>query len=174
MARANHITHNGGRLHGAKGKLPARRRQLSVAAIERMNRWGITPLDVLIAVMVLDLGPIEEGKSGFTKSQFDAAVAAAPYVHPKLAAIAYTPPPDPEAEKRRNILAQLTYQERKELQAILERARTRAGVQIETSLDGEVVVTGAKQCNVHLARMGVAAKPPLAPLPPSGDPDGDC
>jgi hypothetical protein len=137
MERANRITRNGGRPHGAQGKLPARRRQLAVAFIEQLKRQGITPLDVLIAVMAFDLGPIEEGKSGFTLSQFNAAVACAPYVHPKLAAIAYTPPPDPEAEKRRNMLAQLTYQERKELQAILERARTRAGVQIETSLDGE-------------------------------------
>jgi hypothetical protein len=105
-----------------------------------MNRWGITPLDVLTAVMVLGPGPVEEGKSGFTKSQFEAAVAAAPYVHPKLAAIAYTPPPDEEAARRREALAQLTYQERKELQAILEGARARAGVQIDASADGEFEV----------------------------------
>jgi hypothetical protein len=137
MARPNYITKNGGRPQGAMGKLAARRRQLAVAFIEQLKRQGVTPLDVLTAVMVQDLGPISEGKSGFTKSQFDAAVAAAPFIHPKLAAIAYAPPPDPEAEKRRNMLAQLTYQERKELQAILERARARADLQIMASADRE-------------------------------------
>jgi hypothetical protein len=101
-----------------------------------MNRRGITPLDVLTAVMVLGPGPVEEGKSGFTKSQFDAAVAAAPYVHPKLAAIAYTPPPDEEAARRREMLAKLTYEERKALQAILEGARARVAIQIEADGDG--------------------------------------
>jgi hypothetical protein len=137
MARPNHITRTGGRKPGSQGKLPQRRRQVAVAFIEQLKRQGVTPLDVLTAVMVLDLGPISEGKSGFTKSQFDAAVAAAPYVHPKLAAIAYTPPPDEEAARRREMLAQLTYQERKALQAILEGARARTGVQIETSVDGK-------------------------------------
>jgi hypothetical protein len=110
---------------------------MAVAAIERMNRWGIAPLDVLAAVMALDLGPIEEGKSGFTRSQFDAAVAAAPYVHPKLAAIAYTPPPNEEAAQRREMLAKLTYEERKRLQTILEGVRARVAIQIEASVEGE-------------------------------------
>jgi hypothetical protein len=91
----------------------------------------------MTAVMAFDLGPAEEGKSGFTRTQFEAAVAAAPFIHPKLAAIAYTPPPDPEAEKRRNMLARLTYQERKELQAILEAARARGVMDIERVLDGK-------------------------------------
>jgi hypothetical protein len=99
---------------------------LAIAFIEQLKRQGITPLDVLTAVMVRDLGPIEEGKSGFTKSQFDAAVAAAPFIHPKLAAIAYQPPPDEEAARRREMLAKLTYEERKALQAILERVRARS------------------------------------------------
>ena len=126
MARPNHITRSGGRKPGSQGKLPQRRRQLAIAFIEQLKRQGITPLDVLTAVMVRDLGPIEEGKSGFTKSQFDAAVAAAPFIHPKLAAIAYQPPPDEEAARRREMLAKLTYEERKALQAILERVRARS------------------------------------------------
>jgi hypothetical protein len=133
MARA--ATHNAGRPHGAAGKLPARRRQAALATIERLDRQRKTPLDVILAVMDRGFGPQEQGGSGYERAQFDAAVAAAPFIHPKLTAIAYTPPPDEEAARRREMLAKLTYDERKQLQAILERARARANGQIEASVD---------------------------------------
>jgi len=130
MARPNRITHNGGRPYGAKGKLPQRRRQVALHTVERLNRHGITPLDVIYAVMLYGFD-----KSGYTRDQYQAAVDAAPYVHPKLAAIAYQPPPDEEAARRGEMLAKLTYEERKQLQAILEGARARAAVQIDVSVD---------------------------------------
>jgi hypothetical protein len=130
MARPNRITHNGGRKLGAKGKLPQRRRQVALATIERLDRQGIMPLDVMLAVM-------RQGfeKSGYNVDQYRAAVDAAPYMHPKLTAIAYQPPPDEEAAERREMLAKLTFDERKELISILERARARAAVQLDASAE---------------------------------------
>jgi hypothetical protein len=135
--QARSAAQKGGRPKGGLTAMQNARQAAVMRALTIVRQWGIAPVDVLQAVMILDIGPAEEGKSGFTRMQFEAAVACAPYVHPKLAAIAYTPPPDPDAEKRRNMLAQLTYQERKELQAILEAARARGVMDIERVLDGK-------------------------------------
>ncbi len=59
----------------------------------------------------------------FTQEQYRAAVDAAAYVHPKLAAVAYKEAPDDEREKRRNLLARIPFEQRREIAAILEAAR---------------------------------------------------
>jgi hypothetical protein len=140
QARMKKQANKGGRPVGAGATVLYRARKMAaMRAVQMARELGILPLDVLGAVMLMGVGPESEGKSGFLRDQFEAAVAMAPFIHPKLAAIAYTPPPDPDAEKRRNMLAQLTYQERKELQAILEAARARGVMDIERVLDGRPV-----------------------------------
>jgi hypothetical protein len=120
MARANRITHNGGRPQGANGKRPQRRRQIALANVERLSKRGVTPLDVMLAVMHKGIGPLSEGKSGYESDQYQAAVDAAPYIHPKLAAVAFKPMPDAGQEKRHSLLKALPYDKRREIAAILE------------------------------------------------------
>lgn len=66
----------GGRKKGAPNKASAAK----AAAIEAS---GLTPLDYMLAVMRADIDP---------QMRFEAAKAAAPYVHPKLASVAHTGP----------------------------------------------------------------------------------
>jgi hypothetical protein len=92
------------------------------AHIERLNKERMTPLDILFKVM------LEGEQSGVSQEQYDAAVDAAPYCHPKLQAIAYKPVPDENREERRKLLAAIPYEKRVELVAILEAAQARLGV----------------------------------------------
>ena len=82
-----------------------------------------TPLDVMLARMSGDAWAM-----ALTREQVEMAVAAAPYVHPKLAAVAYMPPSDHRAEQRRDMLRGLGYHQR---QAILDILATAQVQQIE-------------------------------------------
>ena len=75
----------GGRKKGTPNKKNA-------AMIEAVRRSGITPLDYMLSVM---RQPIPKDADTLAKvamigQQLDAAKAAAPYVHPRLAAIEHT------------------------------------------------------------------------------------
>lgn len=77
MARPKGIPKTGGRKKGIRNRASAER-QAKIAA------EGDTPLDYLLSVMRNELGdPV---------IRLDAAKAAAPYVHPKLAAIEHAGP----------------------------------------------------------------------------------
>ena len=67
----------GGRRRGSRNK---RTREL----LERIESSGITPLDYMLATMRDPELPME--------LRFEAAKSAAPYVHPKLAAVAHSSP----------------------------------------------------------------------------------
>ncbi len=72
-----------GRPPGAKNKLTLVREALARAGIEDARNSGLLPLDVMLARMHGE--PLPNGRM-VTDEQFQAAVAAAPYVHPRPAA----------------------------------------------------------------------------------------
>jgi hypothetical protein len=76
------------------------------------------------------------GSETITERQFQAACCAAPYLHPKLQAIAYQPLPDVDWEKRRSLLKALPYEKRREIAAILEAAQQERGPPV---IDGDGV-----------------------------------
>ena len=69
---------NGGRRPGA-GRPKGSVNRLSASAIAKVTAEGITPLDYLMNLLRDENAPPED--------RFKAACAAAPYVHPKLAAV---------------------------------------------------------------------------------------
>lgn len=77
----------GGRQRGVKNKASVEREKAVAAS-------GITPLEFMLNIMrgkpPEGLGPVE--LLAFTGMRFEAAKAAAPYVHPKLANIEHSGP----------------------------------------------------------------------------------
>lgn len=91
------------------------RSQAALDGIRHANAEDRTPLQFLLAVMSGREPEVE-------KQRFDAAVAAAPYVHPRLAAVAIKEIPDGNAERRKSMLAGLNYQQRQAIAGILAAA----------------------------------------------------
>ena len=89
----------GGRTKGTPNKATAFVRQQAVEGIKAALDAGILPLDVILARMRNET--LSNG-SRVTDAQFEAAIAAAPYLHAKLSAIAVAT--DPEG----NVAARLT------------------------------------------------------------------
>jgi hypothetical protein len=79
---------------------------------------GLLPLDVILARMRNELLP--NGQM-VTDQQFQAAVAAAPFLHPRLSAVAYQRPP----RRAKFDVSVLTTQERKMLLAAIRRGLIR-------------------------------------------------
>ncbi len=73
----------GGRQVGTPNRATLERRLQAQAGIEIAETTGALPLEILITVM--RGGPDADS---ITERQLQAAVAAAPYIHPRLAAIA--------------------------------------------------------------------------------------
>ena len=73
----------GGRQAGTPNRATLERRLQAKAGIEIAETTGVLPLEILITVM--RGGPDADC---ITERQLQAAVAAAPYIHPRLAAIA--------------------------------------------------------------------------------------
>jgi hypothetical protein len=86
---SNRGSRPGERRGGRKKGTPNRK---TAAMIKAVRQSGITPLDFMLEVM---RGKPPEGAGpaefiAFTNLRFEAAKAAAPYVHPKLSAIEHT------------------------------------------------------------------------------------
>jgi hypothetical protein len=84
---------HGGSRPGA-GRKPGAANKMSQAAREAAAASGITPLDFFLLVM--------RDKANDLDTRMDAAKAAAPYVHPRLAAVVHSvhdAPPENRAEK---------------------------------------------------------------------------
>lgn len=75
----------GGRQKGVKNKA-------SVAKAKAIADSGVTPLDFMLGIMrgECPAGADAAGQIAFAAMRFEAAKAAAPYVHPKLANIEHT------------------------------------------------------------------------------------
>ena len=93
----------GGRAPGTPNKATVERRMRAQAGLEVAKRTGVMPLDIMLTVAA---GGPEAAK--ITDRQLQAAIAAAPYVHPKLAAVAVSEeaPPDPDLEEKRRVAKQ--------------------------------------------------------------------
>lgn len=87
----------GGRQKGAPNKATVERRMRAQAGLEAAKQTGTMPLDIMLAVAA---GGPEADK--ISDRQLQAAIAAAPYAHPKLAAVAVkdVTPPDPERDEK--------------------------------------------------------------------------
>ena len=87
----------GGRRPGVPNKATIERRLRAQAGLEAAKQTGAMPLDIMLAVAA---GGPEADK--ISDRQLQAAIAAAPYVHPKLAAVAVkdVTPPDPEQDDK--------------------------------------------------------------------------
>jgi hypothetical protein len=70
----------GGRKPGTKNKATIEREVRARAGIAAALETGILPLDLMLTIM--RGGPAAEA---ITERQYEAAVAAAPYIHPRLA-----------------------------------------------------------------------------------------
>ena len=86
--------HRGGRTKGTPNKATVVRQMRAVAGLKAAEESGELPLDVILRRM--------HGDTTVTDRQFEAAVAAAPYLHPRMAVMAVqTVPEDPVVEARR-------------------------------------------------------------------------
>ena len=88
----------GGRHKGTPNKATVERQMRAQAGLEAAKLTGKLPLDIMLTVAA---GGPEADK--ISDRQLQAAIAAAPYVHPKLAAVAVkdVTPPDPALDERR-------------------------------------------------------------------------
>ena len=75
---------------------------------------GMTPLDYMISVM--------RDETASRPERLEAAAKAAPYVHPRLSAIEYTAPAEPEEDVD---LSELNAEERELLRRLLESVEAR-------------------------------------------------
>jgi hypothetical protein len=71
----------GGRPKGSLNKRTLQQHALARKAARTAERSGLMPIDVLLHTM--------RGTQKFSDRQVEAAIAAAPYLHPKLSAVAY-------------------------------------------------------------------------------------
>ena len=90
----------GGRQKGTPNKSTIERKLRAQEGLAAARQTGRLPLDIMLAVAVG--GP---GADKISDRQLQAAIAAAPYVHPKLAAVAVNDvtPPARDEEKRKQI-----------------------------------------------------------------------
>jgi len=90
--------HRGGGQKGTRNKATIERQMRARAGITAAKQNGVMPLDILLTVAAGG-----EAADKITERQFQAAVAAAPYLHARLSAVAVkdVTPIDPlETEKR--------------------------------------------------------------------------
>jgi hypothetical protein len=104
----------GGRKKGTpNGKLHPKRLS-AIAGIEMAKAHRVTPLEVLLGI-----GNRDPRFADYTDREVSCMIAAAPYCHARLTAVAYVPPPDDTRDRRREMLRRLTYQQRKAIEEIL-------------------------------------------------------
>ena len=102
-----------------RGSLPGERRggrqrgtpnRATAAKADEIAASGMTPLDYMISVM--------RDESATRAERMEAAAKAAPYVHPRLSAIEYTGPAEPEEDVD---LSELDQEDRDALRKMLEK-----------------------------------------------------
>ena len=106
-----------------RGSLPGERRggrqrgtpnRATAAKAAEIAASGMTPLDYMISVM--------RDETATRPERLEAAAKAAPYVHPRLSAIEYTAPAEPEEDVD---LSELNAEERGLLRRLLESVEAR-------------------------------------------------
>jgi len=120
-------------------KRTAERRLVASAGITWLRRFQRAPVEVMLARM--------NGvpwAMALSADQIAMAVAAAPYVHPRLAAVAIQETADPNLERRRDMLRGLNYQQRQQILDILATAQVQ---QIEAVAESADVGPGETETN---------------------------
>jgi hypothetical protein len=107
----------GGRSKGTPNAKTVRRKMAAAKGVRLAERMRRSPLEIILTVA--DGGP-EADK--ITPRMLEAAIAAAPYCHARLAAVAYVPPPDDSRDRRRDMLRRIPYQQRKQIAEIMAAA----------------------------------------------------
>jgi hypothetical protein len=84
---------HGGKRSGAGRKAGAATKKTRLIA-EKAMAEGITPLEFMLDIMRTEPGDIEDARllADHQAMRFEAAKAAAPYIHPRLAAVEHTAP----------------------------------------------------------------------------------
>jgi hypothetical protein len=104
---------------------------MAMRGMALMAQYQRSPLEVLIARM-----NGAAWATALTDDQLQCAIAAAPYVHPRLQAIAVQEVPDVEREKRRDLLRRIPFPQRREIAAILEAARQQEESDVDAAIEG--------------------------------------
>ncbi len=84
---------HGGKREGAGRKAGSATKRTREIADKAMGE-GITPLEFMLQIMRTEPGDIEDARllADHQAMRFEAAKAAAPYIHPRLAAVEHTAP----------------------------------------------------------------------------------
>lgn len=69
----------GGRPKGGKNKATVEREAIAADRLEKLKAEGVTPLEYMLSLM--------RDEEALPTERFEAAKAAAPYIHPKLASV---------------------------------------------------------------------------------------
>jgi len=125
----------GGRKKGTRNRKLHPRRISAAEGIALAKRFDHSPLEV-----ILDKANGDKRFDHFTPQQVDWMIAAAPYVHPRLAAVAWVPPNDGREQQRRDMPRGLNYQQG---QAILDILATAQPLQIESAAAEGVSMSGS-------------------------------
>jgi hypothetical protein len=118
-----------GRKPGGKNKLTVERELRAAHGVQAAHATGLMPLDIMLARMRDE--PLPSGQPP-TDEQFQAAVAAAPYIHPRLSAVAVQPPPPP---RKVLDLSCATQEELRVLLSLTQRGAFKLAPQIEGCVD---------------------------------------
>lgn len=121
----------GGRQRGTPNKSTVERRLRAAQGLQAAHTDGLLPLDVMLARMWDK--PLLAGRK-VTDEQFQAAVAAAPYMHARLSAVAVRDmtPPDP-------VLVQRQDEARAQLVASLEALARPEPLTIEQATEADCI-----------------------------------
>lgn len=104
----------GGRTLGTPNKKLHPTRIAAKQGVLMAQQSAISPLALLLGIVNND-----PAFKKIAPRRVACAIAAAPYCHARLAAVAYVPPPDQGDQQRRSALAGLNYQQRKQIEQIL-------------------------------------------------------
>ena len=119
----------GGRQPGSRNLVTVERELRAAHGVQAALDGGLLPLDILLARMRDE--PLPSGERA-TDEQVQAAIAAAPYVHPRLNAIAVQPAPPPQ---KRLDLSMATPEELAVLLSLTKRGAIKPAPQIEGRAD---------------------------------------
>ena len=135
----------GGRQKGTPNKLTVEREMRATHGLEAA-RTGLMPLDVMFARMRDE--PMTNGRKP-TDEQFQAAVAAAPFVHPRLAAVAVKALNEPDPR-----LVQQAAAARLELMRRLDELAVPSPLMTEREKPGDPVSNAAVSVSVMVGDLG--------------------
>ena len=107
------------------------RRVTAMQGLALAKKYDRLPLDVLLGV-----GNQHPDFADWPEQAVQCMIAAAPFVHPRLAAIAIQEVPDETAAARRSLLARIPFAQRREIAQILAAAQAQEEAAVGVLIDG--------------------------------------